>query len=220
MKNLISILLFAFVSQSINALTIQELSVSPISDTDINVHLKVMEGYYFEYSSHSYTIENNTITLTICYLPITLSMITTKENDFIIPDINTQTNEYVIIVNVNHVHIVEGQQVCDYQIQSDAATIAFTTPLNTTVNLSSNTFDNNQSGITIFPNPTKRTIQFNYDNNKISKIRVLDSLGRIVKEFHSINTKSIDLLGLEDGIYYLEFNTDLEKFSRKIILKN
>jgi hypothetical protein len=219
MKKLILTLIILGLSQAINALSIQELSASP-NGQDINIHIKVLEGYYFEYSNHSYTIENNTITLTICYLPTTLSIITTKENDFIIPNINTDTSNYTLVVNVNYLRWVDGQQVCDYQNQSDTATLQFSTPLSATVTLSSDDFVNNKNNLTVFPNPTNGIIEFNNDyTTQLKSLKIFDNIGRLVQNITSFSSNSINLKEFYNGIYLLEFTTDKEIISKKIVLK-
>jgi hypothetical protein len=220
MKKIFLTLIILGISQAINALSIQELSASPSSDNDINIHIKVIEGYYFEYSNHSYTIANNTITLTICYLPITLSIITTKENDFVIPNINTDTSNYTLVVIVNYLRMVAGQQVCDYQSQSDTATLQFSTPVNATVTLSSDDFVNNEKKLIVFPNPTNGILAFSNDfTTKLKSIKIFDNSGRLVQSTTTFNNNSINLKEFENGIYFINFITDKEKISKKIVLK-
>jgi hypothetical protein len=97
MKKFILILIILFAFQSVHALTIQQV-VATSQDNDVNIHLTVSDSHYFEYVGYSYTIENGTINMVICYNAVTLSVITTNEQNLLIEGINSEANIYTIII--------------------------------------------------------------------------------------------------------------------------
>lgn len=217
MKKTILTFLFIVLVQYVNALNIQELSLSHGTGNNINVNLKVTEGSLIIYNNYSYTLENNIITLTVCYDITTLSSYTTLDNDFTIENINATTSNYTLIVNANYRHWVDGQAVCDFTTNSDTATLAFSAPLTQTITLSSNIF-NIDRNLIIFPNPTNGQLELKNCEETIHKIVVYDNLGRLVKKFDSMENNILNL-DLENGIYLIELNTDRKKFIRKIVVK-
>lgn len=218
MKKILLTFLFLVIVQTINAINIQELSLSQGTGNNINVGLKVTEGSLIIYSNYSYTLENNIITLTVCYNRTTISSYTTLNNDFTIENADSTTSNYTLIVIANYSRWVDGQAICDFTDNSDTATLSFSTPLTQTVTLSSNFFDINDTFI-VFPNPTNGLLEFKNDEAILHTIKVYDSLGRLVKMFNAISSKILDLKDLENGIYLIELNTEKGKVTRKIILK-
>jgi len=218
MKKTLLTFLFLVIGQTINAINIQELSLSQGTGNNINVGLKVTEGSLIIYNNYSYTLENNVITLTVCYNRTTISSFTTLNNEFTIENVDLTTSNYTLIVIANYNRWVDGQAICDFTNNSDTATLSFSAPLTQTVTLSSNFFDINDTFI-LFPNPTNGLLEFKSDEAILHTINVYDSLGRSVKMFNAISSKILDLKDLENGIYLIELNTAKGKVTRKIILK-
>ena len=218
MKKTLLTFLFLVIGQTINAINIQELSLSQGTGNNINVGLKVTEGSLIIYNNYSYTLENNIITLTVCYNRTTISSFTTLNNEFTIENVDSTTSNYTLIVIANYNRWVDGQAICDFTNNSDTATLSFSAPLTQTVTLSSNFFDINDTFI-LFPNPTNGLLEFKSDEAILHTINVYDSLGRSVKMFNAISSKILDLKDLENGIYLIELNTAKGKVTRKIILK-
>lgn len=220
MKNLFLFLLFIGCSQSSNALIIQQITVSALNANDINVHTKIADGYYFEYYNHNYEIMDNTITLNICYSPFLTPVGTVKQNDFILPNINLETANFTLIVNVNY-RIWDGTTyTCNNQVLSDTETMSFATPLSDVVHLSSNSFENDENNLRVYPNPSHGTIEFSSDfSPQLKAIKIFDNLGRLVAHMTSFSSNSINLREFDNGIYLLEFTTDKGKISKKIVLK-
>jgi hypothetical protein len=218
MKKTLLTFLFLVIVQTINAINIQELSLSQGTGNNINVGLKVTEGSLIIYNNYSYTLENNVITLTVCYNRTTISSFTTLNNEFTIENVDLTTSNYTLIVIANYSRWVDGQAICDFTNNSDTATLSFSAPLTQTVTLSSNFFDINDTFI-LFPNPTNGLLEFKSDEAILHTINVYDSLGRSVKMFNAISSKILDLKDLENGIYLIELNTAKGKVTRKIILK-
>jgi hypothetical protein len=218
MKKTLLTFLFLVIGQTINAINIQELSLSQGTGNNINVGLKVTEGSLIIFNNYSYTLENNIITLTVCYNRTTISSFTTLNNEFTIENVELTTSNYTLIVIANYNRWVDGQAICDFTNNSDTATLSFSAPLTQTVTLSSNFFDINDTFI-LFPNPTNGLLEFKNDEAILHTIKVYDSLGRSVKMFNAISSKILDLKDLENGIYLIELNTAKGKVTRKIILK-
>ncbi|MFN8274744.1 MAG: T9SS type A sorting domain-containing protein [Flavobacteriaceae bacterium] len=222
MKKILLLLICLGLSQHSKALTIQQLTVTTIENSnDLNIHTKVGNGHYFEYSQHSLSIENNVITLSICYLPITVSVITTKENDFVLPNLNLNNTAYTLVVNVKF-QIWNGTEYsCNNQILSDTATLSFETPLNNAVYLTDTDYSVNQSQWLVYPNPTQGSLTYNQDFSPGAKsVRIYDSLGRAIYREDNSNINSLDISGLSNGVYFIELTTaEQQRFTQQIILK-
>ncbi|RLD83413.1 MAG: hypothetical protein DRJ10_03535 [Bacteroidetes bacterium] len=77
-----------------------------------------------------------------------------------------------------------------------------------------------QSGISIYPNPTDGILNFEFANNNIQKISVLNLSGKTIIERTNIQTKeNIDLQQFKAGIYIIVIQTNKEVI-QKIIMKN
>jgi hypothetical protein len=219
MKLLLSFLFLIGIIQNSHALVIQEITVSNTDGIDINIHTRVGNGYYFEYYDHNFSVVDNVITLNICYSPYFMQVGTIKENDFVIPNVNLDTQNYTLVVNVYSRRYVNGVLVCDNPVGSDSETLQFTTPLTGFVTLSSNDFNPQASNkISLFPNPTHGLLTI-ASRDTITAIDVFDHLGRKVNQFNAIQNNQIDLSHLEDGIYFVEIENTTTKVVKKLILK-
>ncbi len=73
------------------------------------------------------------------------------------------------------------------------------------------------SGFSIFPNPAKSIVHINckLDGN----LKLMDNEGRAINHFNwEIGLHQIDISGLQEGVYYLEFNNGGNVFTRKFII--
>lgn len=218
MKKIYFTIVLLFLFQNINAIQIQDIVITNLNVSDINIHTKVSDGYYFEYYNYNYSIANNTITLNICYSPFFTPVVTTKENDFVIPNINIDTNNYILIVNVYKRMYINNTWLCNSQIDMDTITLPFTTPLNGIVTLSSDSFNENKNKILIYPNPSTGIINFNKIAS-INQIEVFDNLGRKVKTFNTNLNDFIKLSDLENGVYFITFYSENNITTKKVVLK-
>jgi hypothetical protein len=220
MKKTLLTFLFLVIVQTINAINIQELSLSQGTGNNINVGLKVTEGSLIIFNNYSYTLENNVITLTVCYNRTTISSFTTLNNEFTIENVDLTTSNYTLIVIANYSRWVDGQAICDFTNNSATTTLQFSTPLNATVSLSSDNFVKNENNLIVSPNPSDGMIEFSNDFvTKLKSIKIFDNIGRLVQSANTFNNNSINLKEFENGIYYIEFATDKEKISKKILIK-
>ena len=219
MKLLLSFLFFIGIIQNSHALLIQQITVSNTNSVDIDIHTRVSDGYYFEYYNHNFSIVENVITLNICYSPYLMQVGTIKENDFVIPNVNIDTQNYTMVVNVYKRRNVNGVLVCDNPVGSDSETLQFSTPLNGLIALSSTNFNTQDSKqVTLFPNPTHGLLTIS-SKDAITAFHVFDHLGRKVNQYNAILNNQIDLSHLEDGIYFVEIISAERKVVQKLILK-
>jgi hypothetical protein len=219
MKKIIILTLLLGVFQTSKALVIQQITVSSINTTEINIHTIVGEGHGFEYYSHVYEILNNTISLNICYSFYLNSAITTRENDFVIPILNNNLNNYTLIVNVNYKTLVGTTFVCNASTNaSQIKTLPFSTPLSSPVSLQSTGF--NSKNFTVYPNPTQGLIAVSNDIN-YETIEVVNHLGQLVKRFDRNKSGNYDLNNITNGLYYLVYyNATNEKVGTTKLIKS
>lgn len=85
------------------------------------------------------------------------------------------------------------------------------------------TADNNDLGITVYPNPSQAEVFINIPDlsgNANFKIRVLDINGRtLLEEPISENLKKVNISGFASGIYIFTITSDKGKFSKHIMKK-
>jgi hypothetical protein len=213
--------MFMGIAQNATAgLEIQQITVSPLNTTDLNVHIIVADGYYFENYTHNYEIVNSTITLNICYESYLMPVGTFKEDDFVISNVNTNTTDFTLVVNVRYRRWDGNVLNCNSLVGSSSGTLVFSAPLNVAVSLKDENFEKIQHSFIIHPNPTNGIISFSGDFTGIlMEVKIFDSMGRLVKTVSEFRDNSISLEQLEDGIYLVECISTEEKIQKKIILK-
>jgi Secretion system C-terminal sorting domain len=72
-----------------------------------------------------------------------------------------------------------------------------------------------KSKITLYPNPTSSLISISTDGS-IKNIQLYNALGQLV-DYKKINSTTIDVSGLQVGIYYINISTNENSFTHKII---
>ncbi|CAN5169648.1 hypothetical protein BH09BAC5_BH09BAC5_19680 [soil metagenome] len=90
------------------------------------------------------------------------------------------------------------------------------------LNIDTPSFDN--SGLSIYPNPTDNIVNINIDNIQSEKIEIeiMDMTGRIVFRFEEENDNdvfftSIDMSSLPCGLYFFQLKTEKRFYSKKLI---
>lgn len=80
--------------------------------------------------------------------------------------------------------------------------------------------ENKSAEIEVFPNPSSSKIQIiNLEHGTINRIKIFSSTGNKVFETQTLNSNLIlDLNQFENGIYFIEVQNDINKWSKKIIL--
>ncbi len=76
----------------------------------------------------------------------------------------------------------------------------------------------NKDVLQVYPNPTTGTINFN-KNIELNSVEILDGLGRSVKQFSNVESNTLDIKELSNGIYFCVIQIHGEKNTQKIILK-
>ena len=71
--------------------------------------------------------------------------------------------------------------------------------------------------ISIYPNPSSGKIFFNL-SEKITTISISDLLGNTVSIINNVNSNSLDLEYLQNGIYFIFINTKNGQYISKVIL--
>ena len=211
MKKIFILILFFLTSIS-NAqgvdIGITGVNITSIAPNEINVNLAVITNAS-EYISSAYTINGNTINLSVCYITYGVGLIMNLEND--IPITIPSNGNY----NLNITIYQSFSTICDYNNIQDTRSLNFTTPINGTVTLS--TTDNLIKNIGIFPNPTTGIVNINFFES--ASIDLFDNIGRKIKHFNDPKIYTIDIAEFENGIYFLKID-DFEKSSvHKIVLK-
>ena len=74
-----------------------------------------------------------------------------------------------------------------------------------------------QSEIQLFPNPTSSIINISTGNLKINNIQLNTVSGKRIKTYNSVQDQ-INLAGLPAGIYFLVFQTDDNRISKKVVI--
>ena len=215
MKKIILLILFITVSLKMSAIEIENISVSTISNQEINIRLNTMDLYTYSYNSYQYNITNNSITLDVCYIPGAGAAISYLENNFQIPLDNTIVANYSLIVRVYYINLTSF--ICDYQTISDTENLLFSTPLSGTVSLSTSTIINESNISILYPNPTNGILIYN-EHIRIENIDIYDSLGKLTNKIKKFENK-LDLHNLEDGIYFIKIQIKNKIFTEKILLR-
>lgn len=192
------------------ALRIRQLSLSPISAQAINISLdtEAVELYYFQ--SWQYAIEENTIALEVFYVPGFGSTIAYLNNNFEIP-INTEFPQtYSLIVKLYYVNLSGNAQQPQLQ---DEVRLAFQTPLLPFIYLEVPQIVAKPLRV-LYPNPTDGRLCI---IGKLDYVVVFDSQGRRVMSASQLYG-SLDLSGLESGVYFVEIH-QLQHIGVEKILK-
>ncbi len=81
-----------------------------------------------------------------------------------------------------------------------------------------NVYSLSLSGISIYPNPTKGIVEFDFAENKIQQIKIFDITGKVVFSRAEIQqNETVDLSNFDYGIYIINIHTDKEVFTTKIV---
>ena len=77
----------------------------------------------------------------------------------------------------------------------------------------------NETGIAVFPNPTKNTLEIqNNTHQKIESVEIINLVGKVQERFEvSTTTEPMDISGLATGIYLIRFQTSVGVFSDYLI---
>lgn len=217
MKNFLLIVLLIFSVHVSNALSITDLSVSPIDGTnDINVNLKTYHTSGHYYFSHSYSVVNNIITLRVCYKRDFADWITYDNRNFSLSDLNIDTANYTLVVNLYYATLTSTPNVyeCTSNIIRATATLNFETVLSNTVTLNKDSFESKEDNFILHPNPNKG--KFNISNLQDVNIEIFDVFGQLV--FTKKNVQNEIEMDLKKGIYFVKITSENGKTATKKII--
>jgi len=76
-----------------------------------------------------------------------------------------------------------------------------------------------QNGISIYPNPTNGILNFEFSDNNVQKIKILNLSGKTIIEKTSniLPKETFNLQGLKSGVYIITIQTNKEIFKTKIM---
>lgn len=76
-----------------------------------------------------------------------------------------------------------------------------------------------QNNISLYPNPTKERVYIN-TSIPIKKITISNLLGQEIKKYNNLETtSSINISGLNEGVYFVKIYTEKVVLSKKIVVK-
>ncbi len=215
MKKILNFVFVFFLLQSVNAFVIESLDLTPINVNDLNIHLKVFHYDTFDFDSSNYSINGNVITLEACYDLGVFTESTELENDFVIPNVNLNINNYTLIINI---HSFNYSTFCN-GVPDDTITVTFQTPIVQSLNfLSSTRFENtNYSDLIVYPIPFETKINISTQTQNIYLIEFFDIKGLTIQCFDSSQIKmSLDLSNFKSGIYLMRITTDKGVVVKKV----
>ena len=206
MKTKLLFLLFFAQISMVNGQSIQINQIMPTAvNGGINVNLLVTTYNGAGYLSHSYTVVGNTINLNVCYwFNITLPVFQISK-DFLL----TVPNNINYVINASTFNS-SSQTVCDNFSAGPTASTNY---------LETENFESQNSKYSIYPNPSKGIIELKGDESLVRQIKIYDNLGRLIKLLIGSSTKNIDLFELNDGIYYVNLETETGNWKKKLIIK-
>lgn len=187
----------------------QSIQINQITPTavsgGVNVNLIVTTFNGAGYLSHTYTVNGNTINLSVCYwFNFTLPVFQIN-NDFVIP-VQNNTNYTINVSTFNS----SSATVCDFYSAGPTGTVNY---------LEIDGFEKIKEEYTLFPNPTQGKVAFNGDEILINKITIYDNFGRLIKQLKDTTDTYLDLKELNDGMYFVKIETENGSLNQKIILK-
>lgn len=199
------LLLFCLLSLCLNSFS-QNISIHSSEITNepngVNLNIWLFCTNGFNFLDYNYTINGNQIDVYICY-HVTMFALNDYDNvnEFIpLPNPPETYTMNVIVYSSN------SETVCDYNSQA----------LTQNYPLSNETFILDKNNFTVFPNPTKGTINFESEILNLNSVKIYNFLGQMVKYSTEPN---VNLSNLENGVYIALFETSNGTFKQKIILQ-
>lgn len=191
---------------------IQELTISQISTSEVNIYLKTICGTIFGYNTNNVTLINNIISINVCYnITGFIENVENIQNFAIhIPNNGSYTLNITCFTS-------NTSPSCNYFYFQDAASLNFHFPLNGTVSLSSTNFKDLNKKFVILPNPTTHSFEIK-NNTNFKSISIYDNLGRQVKEFLKPES-NYNITDLNSGIYYVRVKDNNGKVFEKKLVK-
>ena len=203
-------------SSTVKSQFIISLNISPSpNETVVNINLESVTSTTSYFISDSYSFENNTITMDICY--VVIGQQTTQVYSHSFPVTVPSNGDYLFNLNL---YRSQTENSCDFVELTDSAALNFSTPLTETVFLSVDEYDNINNQITVFPNPVKANLKYITSSLiEIKSIEFYSILGEKLMVF-SENMTDINVSHLSDGLYFVNFNTNKGSVQKRILVNN
>lgn len=206
MKTKLILLLVFAQSLYTNGQSIEINQITPTAvEGGINVNLLVTTYNMADYLSHEYSVEGNTINLTVCYWFNPLLPMYQIENDFLISVPNDV--DYVIHVSIVH---SSSDDTCNYHSNGPTSSVTF---------LDNETFEKPSQKYSIYPNPSNGIITLTGDTSRLKTIKIYDNSARLVKQINDNFSKNIDVHELVDGMYFVHLETELGNSNQKLVIR-
>lgn len=77
----------------------------------------------------------------------------------------------------------------------------------------------NEYNVNIFPNPAKNTLTFTSSTEGLKDVKIINSLGQIVKEFSFETTTTVDIQDLNNGVFFVKILGE-NTITKKIIVRD
>ncbi len=160
-------------------LNIAGLNITQINGNQINANLKVYSPVFSIYNSYETEINENVITLKVCYTVTLAQAETNPDNDFQI-NLPTTNGNYTLKVKV-----YRSSTTCTYESPylEDTATLDCTTPFSGTISLITSDIDSKNKNLKTYPNPVKDILNF---SEKVSNNRLFRKNGKTDFRFGKI----------------------------------
>ena len=79
--------------------------------------------------------------------------------------------------------------------------------------------ENEYDYVNIFPNPAKNTLTLTAETAGVQEVKIVNSLGQIVKEFSFEANVTIDIRDLNSGVYFVKVLGD-NPVTKKVVVRN
>jgi hypothetical protein len=126
-------------------------------------------------------------------------------------------NDFNNTTTLENAQFPEGMTTINWtvtDVAGNTSSCSFVVNVNTFVGIEA--LENN--GISAYPNPTNGIVKMDFGDNNISKVTVLDNLGKIIVEKTEIEKiEQINLSGFQNGVYIIRILTDHKLLNMKIV---
>ncbi|MBQ5857056.1 MAG: M28 family peptidase [Bacteroidales bacterium] len=82
-----------------------------------------------------------------------------------------------------------------------------------------NIIENEYDNVTVFPNPAKNILTLTADTEGMKNVKIVNSLGQIVKEFSFETKTTVDIKDLNNGVYFVKILGE-NSLTKKIVIRD
>lgn len=202
-----------FVSLSFNSFSqdVWALEVSQSSTTSLEFYATVRMLTVTTVVSEEVLVENQNITIDVCYNKSFFDLEDIKVHDITIP-ISEDFSEYTL--NFRVFVFQDPETECDFNNPNYDETFEIETPIDGTITLDVNSVELEKS-ISIYPNPIENIFLLDFPFNDTTKLLLLDLNGRNIKRLP--NSRKQNISNLRSGVYFLKVFHNAKRYITKII---